>query len=79
MRPHMHDGNYVVASHHKRPWQKQLTMLAGYLYFYNPIWLAVALMRAKTRVSMKPAGYQSHAVGESQAAKYQEGDSAFRS
>jgi len=58
VRPHMHDGNYVVASHHKRPWQKQLTMLAGYLYFYNPIWLVVALIRAKTRVSMKPAGMQ---------------------
>ena len=58
VRPHMHDGNYVVASHHKRPWQKQLTMLAGYLYFYNPIWFVVALIRAKTRVSMKPAGMQ---------------------
>jgi radical SAM superfamily enzyme YgiQ (UPF0313 family) len=58
VRPHMHDGNYVVASHHKRPWQKQLTMLAGYLYFYNPVWFVVALMRAKTRVSMKPAGMQ---------------------
>jgi hypothetical protein len=54
----MHDGNYVVASNHKRPWQKQLTMLAGYLYFYNPIWLVYALLRAKTRVSMKPAGMQ---------------------
>ncbi len=29
---HMCDGNYVVASNHQRPWQKQLTMLAGYLY-----------------------------------------------
>jgi hypothetical protein len=36
VRPHICDGNYVVASGHKRPWQKQLTMLAGYLYFYNP-------------------------------------------
>ena len=33
-------------------------MLAGYLYFYNPIWFVVALIRAKTRVSMKPAGMQ---------------------
>ena len=45
VRPHMCDGNYVVASNHKRPWQKQLTMLAGYLYFYNPVWLIVALIR----------------------------------
>jgi len=55
---HMHDGNYVVASNHKRPWQKQLTMLAGYLYFYNPAWLIVALIRDKTPVSKKPAYMQ---------------------
>jgi radical SAM superfamily enzyme YgiQ (UPF0313 family) len=58
VRPHMYDGNYVVASGHKRPWQKQLTMLAGYLYFYNPIWFLVALIRVRTRVSLKPAGMQ---------------------
>ena len=29
--PHMYDGNYVVASSHKRPWRKQLNMLAGHL------------------------------------------------
>ncbi len=55
---HMCDGNYVVASNHKRPWQKQLTMLAGYLYFYNPVWLIVALIRDKTPVSKKPAYMQ---------------------
>jgi radical SAM superfamily enzyme YgiQ (UPF0313 family) len=58
VRPHMCDGNYVVASSHKRPWQKQLTMLAGYLYFYNPVWLIVALIRDKTPVSKKPAYMQ---------------------
>ncbi len=58
VRPHMRDGNYVVASNHKRPWQKQLTMLAGYLYFYNPVWLVVALIRSKTPVAMKPAYLQ---------------------
>jgi hypothetical protein len=58
VRAHMCDGNYVVASNHKRPWQKQLTMLAGYLYFYNPVWLVVALLRNKTPVSMKPAYMQ---------------------
>jgi radical SAM superfamily enzyme YgiQ (UPF0313 family) len=56
--PHMCDGNYVVASNHKRPWQKQLTMLAGYLYFYNPVWLVVALIRDKTPVAKKPAYVQ---------------------
>ena len=54
----MLDGNYVVASNHKRPWQKQLNMLAGYLYFYNPVWLIVALIRDKTPVSKKPAYMQ---------------------
>jgi len=58
VRPHMCDGNYVVASKHKHPWQKQLTMLAGYIYFYNPVWLVVALMRSKTPVAMKPAYLQ---------------------
>src|SRR5205085_8339043 len=48
IKPHMYDGNYVIASHHKRPWTKQLNMLAGYLYFYNPVWLAVNLIRGKT-------------------------------
>jgi radical SAM superfamily enzyme YgiQ (UPF0313 family) len=56
--PHMCDGNYVVASNHKHPWQKQLTMLAGYLYFYNPLWLFIALVRDKTPVSKKPAYMQ---------------------
>jgi hypothetical protein len=56
--PYMYDGNYVVASTHRRPWRKQLNMLVGYLYFYNPLWLAVNLWRRKTRVGMKPAGMQ---------------------
>jgi radical SAM superfamily enzyme YgiQ (UPF0313 family) len=58
VRPYMCDGNYVVASGHRRPWRKQLTMLAGYLYFYNPVWLVVALIRHKTPVSRKPAHLQ---------------------
>ena len=58
VRPHMCDGNYVVASNHERPWQKQLTMLAGYLYFYNPVWLVVALIRNKTPLSAKRAYMQ---------------------
>ena len=56
--PHMYDGNYVVASSHKRPWSKQLNLLAGYLYFYNPARLAVILLRKKTKVSHKAAGMQ---------------------
>lgn len=56
--PHMYDGNYVVASLHKRPWLKQFNMMLGYLYFYNPFWLAVNLLRKKTKVSNKAAGMQ---------------------
>jgi radical SAM superfamily enzyme YgiQ (UPF0313 family) len=58
VRPYMCDGNYVVASNHKRPWKNQLTLLAGYLYFYNPLWFVVALIRRKTRVSTTPAYLQ---------------------
>jgi radical SAM superfamily enzyme YgiQ (UPF0313 family) len=58
VEPYMCDGNYVIASHHARPWRKQLNLLAAYLYFYNPVWLAVLLLRRKTRVGLKPAGMQ---------------------
>jgi radical SAM superfamily enzyme YgiQ (UPF0313 family) len=56
--PHMYDGNYIIASSHARPWKKQLNLLAGYLSFYNPWWLAAAVWRRKTRVGFKPAGMQ---------------------
>ena len=43
LEPHIVDGNYVVASKHPRPWIKQLNLLAGYTYFFNPIRFLVAL------------------------------------
>ncbi|HEY7089255.1 MAG TPA: radical SAM protein, partial [Tepidisphaeraceae bacterium] len=55
---YMHDGNYVVASTLPRPWRKQLNMLIGYLYFYNPLWMIVNALRRKTKVGLKPAGMQ---------------------
>jgi radical SAM superfamily enzyme YgiQ (UPF0313 family) len=58
VRPYMHDGNYVIASSHPRPWRKQFNLLFAYLYFYNPVWLATNLWRRKTRVGMKPAYMQ---------------------
>jgi radical SAM superfamily enzyme YgiQ (UPF0313 family) len=58
VRPYMHDGNYVIASAHARPWRKQFNLLLGYLYFYNPLWLVVNLLRRKTRVGMKPTYMQ---------------------
>ncbi len=57
-RPYMYDGNYVVASKHARPWKKQLNLLAGYVYFYNPIWLITNLLGRKTKVGSKPAYMQ---------------------
>jgi radical SAM superfamily enzyme YgiQ (UPF0313 family) len=56
--PHMYDGNYVVASNHRRPWLKQLNLLVGYMSFYNPLRLTIILLRKKTKVSHKAAGMQ---------------------
>lgn len=56
--PHMYDGNYVVASSHRRPWRNQLNILVGYLYFYNPLWLGILLTGKRTKVSHKSAGMQ---------------------
>jgi radical SAM superfamily enzyme YgiQ (UPF0313 family) len=47
--PYMYDGNYVVASSLSRPWTKQINMLIGYLYFYNPVWLVVRLLGPKKK------------------------------
>jgi len=58
VRPYMYDGNYVVASVHARPWRKQLNLLAAYLYFYNPVWLATNLWRRKTKVRLRPVYMQ---------------------
>jgi radical SAM superfamily enzyme YgiQ (UPF0313 family) len=56
--PYMYDGNYVVASSHARPWRKQVNLLLGYAFMYNPLWLAVALWPRKSKVGLKPAGMQ---------------------
>jgi radical SAM superfamily enzyme YgiQ (UPF0313 family) len=55
---HIHDGNHVIASRHKQPWRKQVNLLLAYLYFYNPLWLIVALWRRKTKLQLKPAAMQ---------------------
>lgn len=48
--PHIVDGNYVVASKHARPWLKQLNLLAGYAYFFNPLRAAGSLIFSKTKI-----------------------------
>lgn len=55
---HMLDANYVVASESKRPWVKQLNILAAYLYFYNPVRLFIALLFPKSRLYLADAGMQ---------------------
>ncbi len=49
--PHIIDGNYVVASEAKRPWAKQLNLLAAYAFFYNPLRMFVALFASRSRIA----------------------------
>ena len=49
---HLTDGSYVVASQHPRPWLKQLNLLAGYTYFFNPLRLLLALVRSKSAIPL---------------------------
>jgi hypothetical protein len=55
VEPHLVDGNYVVASKHPRPWIKQLNLLAGYTYFFNPIRFFFALIFSKSRIPLADA------------------------
>ena len=58
VEPYMQDGNYAIASHHPAPWRKQINLLISYLYFYNLVWLAVAMWRHKGKLGAKPLGMQ---------------------
>lgn len=55
---HMLGGNYVIASHHPKPWRKQLNMLLAYAYFYNPFRLLVAMVRPKSKLYLADAVWQ---------------------
>ncbi len=50
IEPHIVDGNYVIASRHPRPWLKQLNLLAGYTYFFNPLRMLAALVSPKSTI-----------------------------
>lgn len=52
VQPHIVDGNYVVASRHPRPWLKQLNLLAGYTYFFNPLRFLGALVHSRSAVPL---------------------------
>ncbi len=55
---YMLGGNYVVASHHPKPWRKQLNILTAYAYFYNPLRFLWALVRPKSRLYLADATLQ---------------------
>jgi radical SAM superfamily enzyme YgiQ (UPF0313 family) len=55
---HMLGGNYVIASHHPKPWRKQFNILIAYAYFYNPIRLLTALVRPKSKLYLVDGVWQ---------------------
>jgi radical SAM superfamily enzyme YgiQ (UPF0313 family) len=46
--PELTSGMHVIASRHRRPWIKQLHLLAAYLYFFNPLRFLAALASSKS-------------------------------
>jgi radical SAM superfamily enzyme YgiQ (UPF0313 family) len=50
IEPHISDGNYVVASEHKRPWVKQVNLLLAYTYFFNPLRALSTLIWSKSDI-----------------------------
>lgn len=55
---HMLGGNYVIASNHAKPWRKQINILVAYAYFYNPLRLAIAIVRPNTKLYFADAIWQ---------------------
>ena len=55
IQPHIGDGNYVVASRSPRLWMKQLNLLVAYTYFFNPVRLAMAVVRSKSSIPLADA------------------------
>ncbi|MEZ6065116.1 MAG: radical SAM protein [Planctomycetaceae bacterium] len=49
------DGGYVIASKHPRPWLKQLYLLAGYTWFFNPVRFLIALVWSKSSIRLADA------------------------
>jgi len=60
---HMLGGNYVIASNHNKPWIKQINILLGYLYFYNPGRFLWALVRPKTKLYLADGVWQLLGMG----------------
>lgn len=49
VEPYLIDGNHIVASRARRPWARQLNILAAYAFFYNPLRFLKALVLPKNR------------------------------
>lgn len=60
---HMLGGNYVIASQHAKPWVKQINILLGYAYFYNPARFLWALVRPVTKQYLADAVWQILGMG----------------
>lgn len=54
--PELTSGMHVIASRHPRPWLKQFYLLAGYVYFFNPLRFLWALAFSKSRATIDNAG-----------------------
>ena len=59
VEPYMIDGNYVIASHHKHPWRKQLNLLAAYAWFYNPLRMLWQMLRLRNRLWFQDVAIQA--------------------
>ncbi|MBI2298529.1 MAG: radical SAM protein, partial [Armatimonadetes bacterium] len=55
VEPERISGMYAVASHHPRPWARQLNLVAAYVYFFNPLRMLVALVLPKSRIALADA------------------------
>jgi radical SAM superfamily enzyme YgiQ (UPF0313 family) len=49
------DGNYVVATKKRRPWIRQLYLLSGYAYFFNPLRFLLSLIVSKSHILLNDA------------------------
>ncbi|HEY2816504.1 MAG TPA: radical SAM protein, partial [Casimicrobiaceae bacterium] len=59
--PRISDGNYVVASKHRRPWVKQMNLLLAYTYFFNPLRALATLVHSKSDIPFADRDWRSAA------------------
>jgi hypothetical protein len=61
--PELTSGSHVIASRHRRPWIKQLNLLAAYVYFFNPLRFLWALFFSKSWAPIENSGIGRWAAG----------------